>query len=162
MRTDAIRAAGGYDPDLFYEDFDLLLRLARDHEIEAVGIPLVRFRVLSDSLGHTEFSFTNRRFLRAMVRIYQKNVGVTSDADAASVPRLEYWILRLWFAGAPSSEILPLLKSLDRTVLGIAHPLWIALVRSRLPGRAFYGLASTTHRTLSTLRRFTSRRRTAD
>lgn len=153
LRTAAVREAGGYDPELFYEDFDLLLRLARHHSIDVIDAPLVSFREVSASLGHTEFSFTNPRFLRAMVRIYQKNLGVTMTSDAVAVSRLKYWILRLWFAGAAASEVLPLLQSLDRAVAGWSTSIWIGLVRSRLPGRSMYRLASVTQRASSRARR---------
>ena len=102
-RTAASRDAGGYDAELFYEDFDLLLRLARDHSIDAIEAPLVRFREVGASLGHTEFSFSNLRFLRAMVRIYQKNIGVNAGSDAVAVPKLRYWDTQAVVRGCPGS-----------------------------------------------------------
>jgi hypothetical protein len=157
LRTAAVRETGGYDPDLFYEDFDMLLRLARDYSIEEISAPLVGFREVGASLGHTEFNFTNLRFLRAMVRIYQKNVGVSADADAVAIPRLRYWTLRLWFAGAPAKEILPLLRSLDRSSAGATTSIWIGLVRTRLPGRSMFQLASVANRTRVRARRMMRR-----
>lgn len=153
MRTAAVREAGGYDPDLFYEDFDMLLRLARDHSIELIDTPLVRYRMVSTSLAHTEFDFKNLRFMRAQVRTYQKNVGVTVEADAVAIPRLKYWILRTWFAGAPAAEVVPLLQSLDSTIAGRSTAIWIGLVRTRLPGRSVYRLASIARRARSRAQR---------
>lgn len=65
MRTSALKAAGGYDEELFYEDFELLLRLAKDHAFVYSDEALVQVRRLDSSLGAQGFVPDSPRFLRA-------------------------------------------------------------------------------------------------
>ncbi|MDO5618394.1 glycosyltransferase family 2 protein [Kocuria sp.] len=65
MRTSTLRAVGGYAEDLFYEDFELLLRMAKDHPFVYADEPLVQVRRLATSLGAQGFVSDSPRFLRA-------------------------------------------------------------------------------------------------
>lgn len=66
LRTETLRSAGGYRQDLFYEDFELLVRLSRDHRFAWTDDALVGVRRLSTSLGATGFVGTSPRFIIAL------------------------------------------------------------------------------------------------
>lgn len=66
LRTAELRESGGYREDLFYEDFELLVRLSRDHPFVWTSDALVGVRRLSTSLGTTGFVGTSPRFIYAM------------------------------------------------------------------------------------------------
>ncbi|WP_019158294.1 glycosyltransferase family A protein [Brevibacterium senegalense] len=63
LRTAALKRAGGYNPDIFYEDFELLVRLSKRHRFVYTEDTLVGVRRLDDSLGASGFSSTSPRFL---------------------------------------------------------------------------------------------------
>jgi hypothetical protein len=56
VRKSALDALGGYDENLKYEDFDLWVRVSRDHHFFYLSEPLVSVRVLPDSLGATQYT----------------------------------------------------------------------------------------------------------
>ena len=66
LRTETLRSAGGYRQDLFYEDFELLVRLSRDHRFAWTDDALVGVRRLSTSLGATGFGGTSPRLIGAL------------------------------------------------------------------------------------------------
>lgn len=96
LRTQAVRDVGGYDPELFFEDHDLWLRLAVGHDFLCVDEPLVAFRELGSSLGHQQFQTDNPRFVVAYLQILAKQLGISADIDADMLPRLWSLALRLW------------------------------------------------------------------
>jgi glycosyltransferase involved in cell wall biosynthesis len=56
IRLDALRAVGGYDENLSYEDFDMWLRLASRYRIEFCPGTLANYRVVSTSMVRTLFA----------------------------------------------------------------------------------------------------------
>ena len=66
LRTAQLRASGGYRENLFYEDFELLVRLSRDHPFVWTADALVGVRRLSTSLGARGFVGTSPRFIHAL------------------------------------------------------------------------------------------------
>ncbi|QHC60056.1 glycosyltransferase [Rathayibacter sp. VKM Ac-2760] len=67
LRTGTLRAAGGYAESLFFEDFELLVRLAcRGSRFSYVEEPLVAVRRLSSSLAAQGFDREHSRYLVAM------------------------------------------------------------------------------------------------
>lgn len=79
MRTELVRAAGSYEPGLnLYEDYDLKLRVSRQHP--AVGVDSVthQYRVHEGGLHRTSF----RRHYDALSHIYSKNAGLIDSLAA--------------------------------------------------------------------------------
>lgn len=66
LRTAVLKQSDGYREDLFYEDFELLVRLSKHYRFVWTEEPLVGVRRLETSLGSTGFSSTNPAFLVAL------------------------------------------------------------------------------------------------
>lgn len=100
LRTDAVRGVGGYDERWFFEDYDLLLRLAASHRFLVVDEPLVSFRELGTSLGSTRFTDADLDFLAARVGIWTAQFGVTAEGDSYLRHALPPLAIRLWQTGS--------------------------------------------------------------
>ncbi|MGA4507734.1 glycosyltransferase family 2 protein [Propionibacteriaceae bacterium G1746] len=111
MNTAFVREVGGYDERWFFEDYDLLLRLAAGHRFVAVDEPLVSFRELSTSLGSTRFRDEDPDFLAARVGIWTKQFGVSSEGDAYLRHALPPLAIRLWASGRHTDVALAALES---------------------------------------------------
>jgi glycosyltransferase involved in cell wall biosynthesis len=55
IRISALKAVGGYDEDLVFEDYDMWLRLAERFRIEFLNAELASYRIVPSSLGHRLF-----------------------------------------------------------------------------------------------------------
>lgn len=99
LNTAVVRMAGGYDEDLFYEDHDLWLRLARNGTILCVYEPLVEVRELTTSLGSTHFNATDVKYTAARLRIMLKNYGATDSGDEHLRQVMPVLAVKLWEAG---------------------------------------------------------------
>ena len=87
MRTDALTASGGYCEDIFYEDYELLVRLAHHHRFGYIEEPLVAVRRVPTSLGTLGFRADNPLFIRAMDRALQHYVGARPDLEREALTR---------------------------------------------------------------------------
>lgn len=99
IRTDALQRVGGYDETLFYEDWDVLLRLSSDRPLFGFREPLVACRQLESSLGHTTFGTRNIRFLSSSRAILLKHLGHDPASDQFILNRVWHLALREWQAG---------------------------------------------------------------
>lgn len=116
LRTAAVRNVGGYDPELYYEDLDLWLRLLRaGHLFICIPAPLVTFRVLTSSLGHTTFDENNPRFIAAMRRIFHKQRTLGAGAQHAELGR------RLWWLAVRSANLGLLGDGVVRDLVRLRH-----------------------------------------
>ena len=79
LRTQALKDAGGYREDLFYEDFELLVRLSKDHPFAWTEEALVSVRRLDSSLGATGFAAENPRFIEALDAALRHYEGASAD-----------------------------------------------------------------------------------
>lgn len=115
LRTQSVKEAGGYDPDLFFEDHDLWIRLALKSDFLCVDEPLVAFRELGSSLGHQQFHTTNPRFVMAYLQIFSKQLGITPELDAEMQNRIWTLALRLWRIEGPTPRVVDYLKTSFRS-----------------------------------------------
>ena len=53
IRSNALRAVGGYDESLMYEDFDMWLQLSRRFAISYIDTPLVTYREVATSMSNS-------------------------------------------------------------------------------------------------------------
>lgn len=53
IRSSALRAVGGYDESLMYEDYDMWLQLSRRYKISYIDAPLVTYREVSTSMSNS-------------------------------------------------------------------------------------------------------------
>lgn len=98
VRTGHLRAAGGYDPDIAYEDHDVFLRLARRWSFSCVPEALATHRELDDSLGGRLFR-EPLAWTRERVKIYRKHLDVDTRVGGAVSRRLRWWTIQLYLAG---------------------------------------------------------------
>ena len=70
--TEALKNEGGYDEDLSYEDFDIIVRLARKHRFvfnEYIG---VKKRILKNSFASKQYSIRNSVMLPSTLKVCRK------------------------------------------------------------------------------------------
>ncbi|MCV7523615.1 glycosyltransferase family 2 protein [Micrococcus luteus] len=121
MRTEVLRTSRGYAEDLFYEDFELLMRLSARHRFVYTEEPLVSVRRLESSLGATGFAHSSPRFIRSMYAALLHAEEGTS-LEAREDARARRWELakRASATGMPRCEVLAMMRE-ART--GAASPL---------------------------------------
>lgn len=110
LRTSAVRSVGGYDEDLFFEDFDLWLRLASRYSFAHLDAPLVCFRVLETSLGSTKFTDEDDDYRWARVRISAKHFGRDKATDLFIARLIRPWLITLAAKGHSRGQIAPLMR----------------------------------------------------
>lgn len=104
MRTRALTEAGGYAEDLFYEDIELLTRLARHHRFTYSTQPLVAVRRLDTSLGAVGFDPQQPRFLRAQFVTLRNALGKSPELDTEVYRLLWETAVRARRIGSPRRE----------------------------------------------------------
>lgn len=120
LRTAALRAAGGYCEEIFFEDFELLVRLSRDHAFVWTEEPLVAVRRLETSLGAMGFASSSPRFIVSLDTALRHYEGTGGHEEA--VARSRRWELAKRAIGTdmPRREALRLLRDARR---GASSPL---------------------------------------
>ncbi|WP_081339256.1 glycosyltransferase family 2 protein [Micrococcus luteus] len=132
MRTAVLREDGGYAEDLFYEDFELLTRLAARYRFTYTEEPLVAVRRLATSLGAVGFAHDSPRFVRAMFAALRNAEHGTSE-EARELARSHRWELtkRAARIGMPLREVLAMFQDSWR---GAATPAHAAAHLARMVG----------------------------
>jgi len=92
FRTDAIRAVGGWDPALAFEDWDLLLHLADRWPVVVVPGSLVDYRIHDASVTRSRFGL----MLEGRMAVLEKWLGRQPGHDAVILPYLRYQSWRLY------------------------------------------------------------------
>lgn len=134
LRTEAVRAVGGYDEDLFFEDYDLWLRMSRRGTFADVPSTEVRFRRVGDSLGSTRFNDADDRWQWAKVRIRAKHLGVSKDVDRVIVEMLRPWLITLAARGHRRDDLAPILRTSFLRAPGFAALAWAVVASLPVPG----------------------------
>lgn len=139
IRTQPLRDVGGYDPDIFYEDHDVVLRLTRDYEAACIDTPLATHRELTTSLGHRMFFYEETRsaWLRARVLIMRKHLpGRTENTHHFVATQVRDMLVALYMRGESPDwlrgHLTELSPHLPGDVLIRRH---LRLIRWRVPGR---------------------------
>lgn len=91
-RRAAIEAVGGWDPDLPFEDWDLLLRLADRWPVAHAPGALVDYRIHDTSVTRSRFSL----MLHGRMAVLEKWVGRDPRHDAVILPYLRHQSWRLY------------------------------------------------------------------
>ncbi|GEM_PF-2045285 len=133
MRTGALRREGGYAEDLFYEDFELLTRLAARYRFTYTEEPLVAVRRLATSLGAVGFAHDSPRFVRSMFAAL-RNAEHGISEEARELARSHRWELtkRAARIGMPFREVLAMFQDSWR---GAATPAHAAAHLARMVGQ---------------------------
>lgn len=95
LDTEIVRALGGYDGTLFFEDFDMWLRIAREYSFTHCDEPLVSFRRVETSLGTSKFRDDNDEWQWAKVEIRAKHFGAGRDTDRIIAETIRPWLVNL-------------------------------------------------------------------
>jgi glycosyltransferase involved in cell wall biosynthesis len=82
IRTRSLRAVGGYDEKLAYEDYDMWLRLAQRFRIMFLDVIVARYRLVPGSLGDQLFRVPNRLSIVADCRIAIKQLRTPGHSPA--------------------------------------------------------------------------------
>lgn len=110
MRTDALRAVGGYDEALVYEDYDIWCKLAREHRVGFDDQETVLYRreggdgtqaSLSDELQ----SARRVHYLLTNVRILAKHLGQSRGLDELITGRAYSYAMEAYKLGARDREL---------------------------------------------------------
>lgn len=83
FRTEALRAIGGFDESIPYEDHDSYVRIARSYKLLCIDQPLSVHRELEDCLGASIFRPNNPQWIGAQARIELKHLD-HSDSNLTS------------------------------------------------------------------------------
>jgi alpha-1,3-rhamnosyltransferase len=86
-RTACLRAVGGWDEDLYSEDFDMWLRLAHRYSLSFLPERLLQYRQVSDSMSSSRSGKV--RIGRDKVRIGRKWLGMDPETDKL----VERWLM---------------------------------------------------------------------
>lgn len=136
VRTEALRAVGGYDPDIFYEDHDVVLRLARDYDFTYTPAPLASHRELPTALGARLFQREFRdQLLEARWRIYRKHLGGGQETDEYVAPLLTETLRELYLLGRDPREISRRYKEVRLFQTRKSRNRVLSLASARLPGK---------------------------
>lgn len=72
IRTECLRAVGGYDESLAYEDWDMWLRLSRRYEFQFMPGIFAKYRIVKRSLSRTTVAWGSPAQLRTDLAILAK------------------------------------------------------------------------------------------
>lgn len=124
MRTAVLQKEGGYSENLFYEDFELLTRLASRYRFIYTEEALVRVRRLDTSLGSIGFAHDSPPFIRSLAAAF-RNAERGSSAEAVHSARSQGWELtkRASRVGMPLAEVLTMATHTWRGASSPAHAL---------------------------------------
>jgi glycosyltransferase involved in cell wall biosynthesis len=91
IRTAALKAIGGYDENLAYEDFDMLVRLSEQHKFSYTDKILVQKRTLNSSMSSKQYKFGNRQLASTLSICYKiLNLLKTTAQKKALLKRVAF------------------------------------------------------------------------
>lgn len=133
-RTDSLRAVGGFDESLPYEDYDMLLRLARESEFAFHPEALVNYRIVPGSLSHERLP-AGVADVATKLKVYEKHLGSDDAADAWLVPRLFVWAVASYKNGAAPASVARVLRGVARRRPSLRTVTFAALTSLGIPWR---------------------------
>jgi len=95
FRTAALRAIGGFDEHIAYEDHDSYVRMAREFALCWLPEPLSVHRELEGGLGEQLFYPDSPRWLDGVLRMELKQLGHRRDVDEQLAPQVRVRAIRL-------------------------------------------------------------------
>lgn len=106
VRVACYAKVGGFDESLYYEDYDMWLRIAKRFRFSYMPAVVAKYRVRADSLYHgiSEDREKRERFIRSNFAIFSKYVGdveLTREQRAEAGRMLARTARYLYMLGAP-------------------------------------------------------------
>ncbi len=86
LRADAVRAVGGYDETLTFDDYDMWMRLLTRYDLAFDPAIVVNYRLLPSSLSRSRDRYGD--FLLSEARMIHKHAGISPEIDEAIRTRL--------------------------------------------------------------------------
>jgi len=77
IRVDAMREVGGFDEELFYDDWDMWLRISKLYKVHYSSFISAKYRVLSTSMWHSR----SVKFYEATIKLLSKHLGYSEIGD---------------------------------------------------------------------------------
>jgi glycosyltransferase involved in cell wall biosynthesis len=100
-RTAVLKELGGWDENLVFEDWDMILRLiAGGYKFGFLNKNLVEYRVLNSSLARVP----NPRFTDSLLTLVSKYQGLSAPIDRAIADQINEKSMQLYFAGHRSAR----------------------------------------------------------
>jgi glycosyltransferase involved in cell wall biosynthesis len=96
MKTNIARELK-FDETLFFEDWDMWLRTARQYLIKGIVKPVVQYRIHSQSM----FQDKSAAFIQAALLTAEKNMGYNKEADNYFKKFIADWSLKNYFKNGP-------------------------------------------------------------
>lgn len=134
VRTSVLRNAGDYDETLRAEDDDMFLRMARLTKFTYLDEPLIRYRVLADSLWH-QLAADQSGFLDEQRTILLKHLGSSPEADRIVTERVTELTKRLYLAGETPARSAEVFAMLADTTAHRTAGMYPRLTKLGVPGR---------------------------
>ncbi|SET75750.1 glycosyltransferase family 2 protein [Hymenobacter actinosclerus] len=78
FKTQLLEEMGGFDGNLFYEDWDMLLRLARKYKFVYSDYISVKYRLIPTSIWHSR----STKFYESTAELLVKHFGYSAEGDA--------------------------------------------------------------------------------
>ena len=138
LRPECLRAVGGYDETLYYEDRDMWLRLAHEYSFAFLPETLAQYRLSAGSISRSRSGRLG--MLQAKLQIDQKWRGVDPAIDKMLDERLRAWSrVEALYMRADRAALGYGLSALRRTpkARGLAM---VACMAVRLPHKSFWKL----------------------
>ena len=147
-RTGVVRELGGYDEDLFFEDYDLLLRLASGHPFGHVAEPLVDFRTVGTSLGTQRFRIDRVDWMWARVVIWAKHLDRDPVTRSVVALKMRPVLISLATKGEQADRLAPYFRAVAEVDRG-----WRSRAYAAVSGRGWsLGLRTLARARVPTLR----------
>lgn len=109
-----LRAVGGYDESLAFEDYDMWLRLARVSDFAFSPEPLVSYRIVPGSLAHQNGVGVQGRVPLTWVRMFSKHLGISRRLDDWLLPRIYVGALAHFKGGGSPGDVAAVLRGVAR------------------------------------------------
>jgi alpha-1,3-rhamnosyltransferase len=103
MRTDQVRETGGYDESVVYNDWDMWLKLTKNHKIAYRNIITVHYRLHINSImaDHSNENQINRNELTILM--IKKHLGVSKYYDDLVVKKVRELSIYSYFLGSKTA-----------------------------------------------------------
>lgn len=115
VRRSCYERVGGYDEDLYFEDWDMWLRIARQYEFWYEDTVSARYRVLASSMCRAN----PEKMLSAGIQICRKHIAkglVTKEVMSQVADKLYFFAKQCYVQGHPDgTEALSLALEYDKT-----------------------------------------------
>ncbi|WP_162910659.1 glycosyltransferase [Hymenobacter oligotrophus] len=99
VRTEALKKLGGFDENLFYEDWDMWLRLSRNYKVFFSNYIPSKYRIVSTSMWNTR----SHKFYESTILLLKKHLGFSPEGDAIIYRHIREQAELLYRKGAKSA-----------------------------------------------------------